>query len=410
MDKLQNESDFQYKVRLCVAKLNKEIDLDWIEIIEQLGLDVSSSHLRKLAYGYKEIIDSGGYVPSENIDVDNVKYKEVTEIMENGTQKSDKLVKMSVDQSKDVNYLLAAHGFDKDSWQLMSAKNNIWNVSSKKQGVQTLYSSKISVKPKIDGLDMDKLVELMSSAVKPVSVTQNKKTSTDKLLEIPLFDMHFGIADFEHYNETLNAIAEKITSKKWNTILFVIGQDLLHNDGFEGTTTSGTMIDKVNMEQAWSDADKFYTTLLTLALENSNTVDGIYSNGNHDKGISYGFVKMLEAKFPQVNFESSMKTRKAYVYNDVFIGISHGDKGKARLEKNFYSEFGKEIANANVLEIHTGHIHHEIAKDNLGFLVRSLATKAKTDGYHYDNGFIGAAKRFQLFEFSKDTLDTIYYV
>ena len=49
-----NETDFEYKVRLCIAKLNKEIDLDWIEIVDLLGLDCSSDHLRKLSYGYKE--------------------------------------------------------------------------------------------------------------------------------------------------------------------------------------------------------------------------------------------------------------------------------------------------------------------------------------------------------------------
>ena len=52
-----NESDFEYKVRLTNAKLNKEIDLDWCEIAEILGLKCSSDHLRKLAYGYKEYSD-----------------------------------------------------------------------------------------------------------------------------------------------------------------------------------------------------------------------------------------------------------------------------------------------------------------------------------------------------------------
>lgn len=49
-----NETDFMYKVRLCVMKLDKDIDLDWSEIAEILGLDVSSDHLRKLAYAYFE--------------------------------------------------------------------------------------------------------------------------------------------------------------------------------------------------------------------------------------------------------------------------------------------------------------------------------------------------------------------
>lgn len=57
LKKRDNESDFEYKIRLCNGKLNKEIDLDWIEIVQLLGLSCSSDHLRKLAYGYKECAD-----------------------------------------------------------------------------------------------------------------------------------------------------------------------------------------------------------------------------------------------------------------------------------------------------------------------------------------------------------------
>ena len=57
MQKKDSESKFEYKLRLCLAKLNKEIDLDWTEIAELLGEDVSSDHLRKTAYGIKEYYD-----------------------------------------------------------------------------------------------------------------------------------------------------------------------------------------------------------------------------------------------------------------------------------------------------------------------------------------------------------------
>lgn len=52
----ENETDFEWKVRLCIAKLNKEIDLDWSEIATLLNLNVSSDHLRKLSYAYKRIL------------------------------------------------------------------------------------------------------------------------------------------------------------------------------------------------------------------------------------------------------------------------------------------------------------------------------------------------------------------
>jgi hypothetical protein len=42
----ENEIDFEYKIRLCLAKLNKEIDLDWHELVNLLELECSSDHLR----------------------------------------------------------------------------------------------------------------------------------------------------------------------------------------------------------------------------------------------------------------------------------------------------------------------------------------------------------------------------
>lgn len=39
---------------MCRAKINREIDLDWQEIVDILGLDVHYDHLRKTAYGMIE--------------------------------------------------------------------------------------------------------------------------------------------------------------------------------------------------------------------------------------------------------------------------------------------------------------------------------------------------------------------
>ena len=75
--KRETESDFEYKIRLCNAKLNKEIDLDWIEIVQLLGLSCSSDHLRKLAYGYKECAD---YISQSK--EDNITDNEVLKLIE----------------------------------------------------------------------------------------------------------------------------------------------------------------------------------------------------------------------------------------------------------------------------------------------------------------------------------------
>jgi predicted phosphodiesterase len=53
-ERLENENDFEWKLRLCLAKKRNEIDLDWQEIVDLLGLDITKDQLRKQAVGYYE--------------------------------------------------------------------------------------------------------------------------------------------------------------------------------------------------------------------------------------------------------------------------------------------------------------------------------------------------------------------
>ena len=406
------ESDFRYEVRLCVAKLDKELDLSWEQIRDHLKLDCSADHLRKISYGYRKMVDNeilseGNVERSSN----TPEYKEEVEILKDGSHKSDKLLKMSIEDSKNPEYLLKAHGYNPAEWDIVSAKSSIWNQHNKNDGTLTLFSSKITVKPKKDGLDFGKFLEDIEQKVKPIYIeTETKPITNPKLLEIPLYDMHFGISDLEYYQSHLEDIIEKIKSRRWEKVLFVIGQDLLHNDNFKGQTANGTIIDKVNMKKAFDEALQFYATMIHEAVNNSNSVECIYVKGNHDESMSYGLFRVLKATFPKLKFDDNLKQRTAFVWEKVFIGLSHGDKGQNRILENFISEYGKLIANADVKEVHLGHLHTEKSKDQFGITQRTLSTANKTDEWHEDNGFVGANKRFQLFEYSPNTLDAIYYI
>jgi len=52
--KKENESFLDWKLRLITNKIEKTIDLDWLEIRDLLSLDCSADHLRKTAYGIYE--------------------------------------------------------------------------------------------------------------------------------------------------------------------------------------------------------------------------------------------------------------------------------------------------------------------------------------------------------------------
>lgn len=409
-----NETEDAYLVRLYDNK--NAYGIDKFKVADLMnsatGKNCDESKWRK---DYAQFLRWKSFQQSQDLEndiddtVESPNYTNEIEILKDGSQKSDKLIKMSVEDSKDTTFLLEAHGYDPNEWEVTNAKSSIWNQHNKEDGTLTLFSSKLTVKPKVNGFDFNKCLEKANKEITPIHI-ENRVSNGEGLLEIPLFDMHFGVNTYEDYLEVRDSIVSKITSKKWDKIFFIIGQDLLHNNGFDGKTSSGTPIEQVDMTKAWNDAFSFYCQLITVAQNNSNGVNCSYSIANHDDSMSWAFVKCLEIKFPNVSFDTSKKVRKAFVWNDIFIGYAHGHKGANRIHENFLSDFGKLMAIANVVEIHTGHIHKEIANDKYGILARTLSTKGKTDSWHDDNGFVGSHKRFQLFEYSPTSLDAVYYI
>jgi hypothetical protein len=95
LKRLDGESDFDYKVRICISKLNKDIDLDWSEIIDFLNLDCSPDHLRKLSYAYKEMVDNLYSKQLENVEDD--------EFLDKLTQKKLELQKERVKLQAEKN-------------------------------------------------------------------------------------------------------------------------------------------------------------------------------------------------------------------------------------------------------------------------------------------------------------------
>ena len=233
------------------------------------------------------------------------------------------------------------------------------------------------------------------------------------MLEIPLFDMHFGIANFEHYRDTLAEIIGIINEKHWDKIVIPVGQDLFHNDSIaKGITTKGTLIEKVDLKKAYLDAKKFYFNLIDAAILKANSVSVIYSPGNHDKTVGWLFVDMLKVRYGDI-VDDSVRERKAVWWNGCFVGITHGEKGNdtaAGLRGKFTKEFPALYATATVREIHTGHLHRESdSRDEYGIQIRRLPTRNKDDEWTDEEGFM-SQKRFMLFEWHPGRLKRIHYV
>src|SRR5690625_6304117 len=197
---------------------------------------------------------------------------------------------------KDKDAVLLAHGYEPGLWELTSSQSSMWHHRNKEDGTKTMFASKIKAKPITDGFNLDELLETINN-IEPINIEVPKyKVKHKQLLEISLFDQHFGINSYDDYKETQSKISELITSRVWEQIVITVGSDMLHHDSFTNTTVSGTEIEHVDMVQAWEDARMFYQPLIDRALLNSNDVKVVYICGNHDQSMSWSFSKMLEAK------------------------------------------------------------------------------------------------------------------
>ncbi len=346
-----------------------------------------------------------------NVELPGLDKQSSITINNDGTQVSHIQIRMTTEQSKSPSYVLLAHGYNPMLWTLDKAINNIWG---QKIGEEPLYQSKIFVRPIKNGLDYEELFKELTNNLKPYEPKQKGVTGNEYLV-IPIFDFHFGNATFEDYELPLLKTHKKI-SNGYKKILVILGGDLLHNDNHRGTTSSGTIIDKVDMEAAWKSAVKYIDSIIGKAAEHAECVEVVYIPGNHDEitGQTVALtLEMLHSKQSNVDFQTDKEMFKATLLGHNFIGMTHGDKSTWKKYHAKFSIIFSHLWGAEGVitrEAFTGHLHHEAYKDIDGFMIRQAPTRAPIDGYHRDNAFDMSHKRFFLIEYDEYVPIGVYYV
>ena len=164
LNKLESENEEQYVWRLGQAKDAGEIGLSWNELAEvinkELGYEdrpLSETAYRKpysqaKRFYYAGVFDQKPVVAPKTDTIEDLKvaFGAETSINKDGSYSSKRLIEMSEAQSKDPKYILKAHGFDSNDWEIVSVRNTIRQAISRQSedGVATLYASYITVKPK----------------------------------------------------------------------------------------------------------------------------------------------------------------------------------------------------------------------------------------------------------------------
>lgn len=271
------------------------------------------------------------------------------------------------------------------------------------------------IKQRANDFDVEGFLEAIRDSVEPCTVyVPGRNEYANRMLEIPLFDMHWGVAFMDYYEPVLNELLDLITSRHWDRIVIPFGQDFFHNDSIvNGQTTKGTQIEKVDMTRAVKESKNFMYTLIDTAIQCSNEVKVMYSAGNHDRSISWMFIQVLLERYGAPIVDDSLEYRKVISYGSNAVMITHGDSKQAtakNLAHIFPITFAEEFAKATVREVHSGHLHHEAEADIYGVMVRRLSSGGKVDDWSNREDFVGAHRRFMVFEWDQHKLASIHYI
>lgn len=270
------------------------------------------------------------------------------------------------------------------------------------------------IKQKANDFDLEDLVKALKDNVEPYNYTPHHDDTADRMLEIPLFDMHWGISFMEDYESVLNDVLNLISSHYWDRIVIPFGQDYFHNDSVvNAVTTKGTVVDKVDMIRAIKEGRQFITAIVDLALNNANEVQVIYTPGNHDRSMGWMFMQILLERYGAAVVNDTMEYRKVFTYGKNSIMVTHGDSKQAtakNLSHIFAVSFPEEFAQATTREVHAGHLHHETEGDIFGVMVRRLSSGVNVDDWSNRQDYIGTHRRFMIFEWDQNSLRSIHYV
>lgn len=270
------------------------------------------------------------------------------------------------------------------------------------------------IKQRAEEFDPEEFLAALKGEIEPYVYTPQYDLNANRMLEIPLFDMHWGVSFFDHYEPVLLDILELIHSRHWDRIIIPVGQDFFHNDSIVNpTTTKGTVVDKVDMTKAVKEGRKFITTIIDAALAKANNVKVFYSAGNHDRSISWMFMQVLLERYGNDIVDDSMEYRKVFTYGKNSVMVTHGDSKQAtakNLAHIFPITFPEEFAQATIREVHSGHLHHETEADIYGVMVRRLSSGAAVDDWSNRQDFVGTHRRFMVFEWDPNSLRSIHYI
>ena len=241
------------------------------------------------------------------------------------------------------------------------------------------------------------------------------------LLVIDIADLHVGkLADATEtgskYNSKIakkraltgvDGILQKASGFPLDKILFVIGNDVLHVDNANKSTTSGTGQDVDGMwYKNYTIARDIYIEIISKLLTVAD-VHIVHNPSNHDYISGFMLADSVYCWFrdsKNVTFDVTNAHRKYFKYGKNLISTSHGDGAKmVDMPLLMANEAAKDWADTYFRYVYLHHIHHKdvtkfkSGKDYQGVTVEYMRSPSGTDSWHHKKGYCHAPKAIEGF-------------
>lgn len=238
----------------------------------------------------------------------------------------------------------------------------------------------------------------------------------EHLLVMNLPDIHFGKlcwgketggADYDLetarrvYLEAVDDLLARVAGYNVGRVLYVPGNDMMNADNPLGTTTKGTpqTMDS-RYPKIFEEARRSVCSVIER-LTQIAPVDAVFVSGNHDVQSMWCLgdsVSGWMSRNPNVRVDNRPLSRKYYQWEQVLIGLQHGDKQKAQdMPLQMASDCPQEWAASSCREWFTGHWHKlrtTPSEDDIkGVTVRTLPSLCPPDLWHSEAGYTSSVRR-----------------
>lgn len=365
------------------------------------------------------------------------KSKKSKMVVENGLINIDEVIELTPAERLDKQKVLAKIVPDPENWDLTDYRISNWQQHTKEQKTKQLYAVKVQLKPKVEkGIDLEEAVEVAKEVfkkeIKPLNIkkVEPKGLDENKMIEFPGVELHLGKLAWEgdtgeNYDHKIATtrfykIVEELLllqkQEKADTCFMTIGNDFFNTDTIDNATTKGTLQQNdLRWKKMFIIGLELYKTAIEYIRKEFKNVDIKLQAGNHDKMSAFYLYMALKQSYEKddsVNFSEDLKDTQCYLWGDCAIFTNHGEGNLKRLQKSIAAEFWQEWGQSKFRELHLQHLHKEIVVDDeSGLITRRTGSPSGTDAWHYEQRYIGATQKHQLYVWDKENgLQSIRYI